>query len=50
MEPDPPPIDLSAGGGKLVYDKARRTIVSVPPKGDKPIEKPLLDLITNAGE
>ena len=29
-EPDFPPIDLSAGGGKLVYDKARRTIVSVP--------------------
>lgn len=25
-----PNIDLSAGGGRLVYDKSRRTIVSVP--------------------
>lgn len=30
MTEDAPNIDLSGGGGRLVYDKARRTIVSQP--------------------
>jgi hypothetical protein len=30
MTEQAPKIDLSGGGGKLVYDKARRTIVLLP--------------------